>query len=608
MKPRYRLAPNVDAVRVGAEIWLISTAASVQYLARLPAGSIDETALAHGRGVALTGSETDIAMTLAQLDEHRLIERATSETIAGGAWPAFVPTEIRAGQWTMRAGNEILLFRANASGSLAATFATAACSFAQPEFQLAAKAILEGTFSEVSSAVELPVSLAAVMQAGTANTVVSKLAVNSELGGLRPRVSEWWERLPAAIVRALNRIAAGGNPSPLFQLIPMIADARTIHGKPSLSCDAVLSRHRSLELGAEVPMQIGRDADGETAATKAAIESLERLCGQTAPDSASKFTITRTDLVKDFPLERFPRTQQWRNSADGASTRGQDEMQCVEINEGETRLPCPVDFVYFGRAVEHRERLFNANSSGMAAHFDFERAVESGFFELIERDALMVHWLTMRSPPRLVQDGHFPQQQRAIQNINGWGYDVHLLDLTLDLAPVVAAVALNRKKRFPYFICGAGCAPTRAQACDRAVAELETSLWAMIGRTIDPIRREAVTSPSDHAAFYANPENAGPIEFLLSGSRATRVPGNDGAIWNESTSASAQLRRRGFRCFVKDITARQVADLTRVTVVRTLVTELLPIQFGFHAEISEPTRIGKFGSLRNRPEAPHFFS
>ena len=60
----------------------------------------------------------------------------------------------------------------------------------------------------------------------------------------------------------------------------------------------------------------------------------------------------------------------------------------------------PSDLVYYGQK-DDKNRIYYGNSSGIAAHFDFDEAKRRAVIELIERDALMCNWFSQESPYRV---------------------------------------------------------------------------------------------------------------------------------------------------------------------------------------------------------------
>lgn len=86
-----------------------------------------------------------------------------------------------------------------------------------------------------------------------------------------------------------------------------------------------------------------------------------------------------------------------------------------------------------------------ANTNGCAAGFVYEDAVVSAIFELIERDAFSVHWLTKTSPRIVdISDSELlflGEVRRAIQS---FGYSCYVMDITTDIAyPSICVTAVR---------------------------------------------------------------------------------------------------------------------------------------------------------------------
>ena len=84
----------------------------------------------------------------------------------------------------------------------------------------------------------------------------------------------------------------------------------------------------------------------------------------------------------------------------------------------------------------------------MAAHFNKEIAIDTALYELIERDTFSVTWYSKR---RVNSINHECLPLDLRDRISEWkqlGYNVSILDLTLDGPPVAVAGPVESKPHF----------------------------------------------------------------------------------------------------------------------------------------------------------------
>lgn len=161
-----------------------------------------------------------------------------------------------------------------------------------------------------------------------------------------------------------------------------------------------------------------------------------------------------------------------------------------------------------------------ASSTGAACHVATDEALLAGLFEVIERDAIMLHWLNRRSPRRIrVSERRSPEFARW----SGRHFDVKdlefvLLDLTCDSGiPTVACLALGDGDAWPAAVLGAATRADPADAARKALCETVQILAALEAhdwRTQPPLAATDVRTFEDHARFYARADAAKHLRFL----------------------------------------------------------------------------------------------
>ena len=239
-------------------------------------------------------------------------------------------------------------------------------------------------------------------------------------------------------------------------------------------------------------------------------------------------------------------------------------------------------------ALLPRASLYAETSSGVAAHWSRERALLSAVLELVERDAFMIHWLLRHPPPRLDGDELGSPGNDVIAGIRSAGYDVELVDLSLDLRlPVVAAFGLRDDGQKPALLVGAGCALEPRAAARKALAELGGAVFSWVDRPwrpAPPMQPDEVCRLEDHGAAYAHPLWRDRAAFLWSAEETRRLdemprlPAGEEAV-SPLAALVEELRRHHLELIAVDLTTPDVSS-SGLHVVRAVVPGLQPIGFG----------------------------
>ena len=269
--------------------------------------------------------------------------------------------------------------------------------------------------------------------------------------------------------------------------------------------------------------------------------------------------------------------------------------------DGQRRLVA-VDNVFYPlsqRQARHAP-CWQANSSGVAAFETREGAQLRAILELIERDAFLVTWYARRPVRELRASSLSPflaSRQAAWQ---AKGYDLQFLDLTLDSAPVVLAILISSTAA-PCFSAGASAATNIRAAADKAMREAEASVWTLGKGDCTPISDPTeIRSPEDHGRYYLDPRRLRDLDWLLSGKVVDAMDGDIGAV--DAAGLMAQ-----FEAVAIDL---GVASIPQFAVVRMVSPRLLPMTFGYGADLRRHPRLQTLGLQWDWGEvaAPHFFS
>ncbi|HCJ66334.1 MAG TPA: hypothetical protein DHV62_03170, partial [Elusimicrobia bacterium] len=297
----------------------------------------------------------------------------------------------------------------------------------------------------------------------------------------------------------------------------------------------------------------------------------------------------------------------------------------VEIQENLTRKikKVPLSFVSYAQKISNccYPCHFLSSSSGMAAHTVFDEAVKRGALEIIERDAILIHWFNKIKPKRIILGHTLDYTETLSTNLEKLGYELILADLTLDTMPVVIAMAVKKDGEFPFFA-GAASYERKIDAIKKAEEELEFTVSQRmkhrnkLRQKIKDTSLKEIREPTDHEALYLKPEMFKHLKFLFEGP-VHRVSENE---LYDKTDLYSVLGAGGFKLYHLDMTAREVRQLELgIKVVRAIIPGFVPITFGYGQEplgmrriYETPVKIG----LRNKKITeteiinnylPHFF-
>jgi ribosomal protein S12 methylthiotransferase accessory factor len=294
----------------------------------------------------------------------------------------------------------------------------------------------------------------------------------------------------------------------------------------------------------------------------------------------------------------------------------------TDLHSGEA-VPLPAALVHLVYPMPRAEDHFTAvTSNGLAAGPTLARAILSGLYEVIERDALMITWMNRLPATELDAMECRCHAATIIRHYRRFGVGVRLLKLATDQLPtVIMAVADDSDPARPARLIGMGCDLDPVVACDKAIFELcqTRPSEAIRHRDNPPAGRlksyEDVKDLDDHPAFHAMRENLHEFDFLGDGAESVALGDLASFATGDSeadvAAVAARLSETGARAAYADITLPDVAE-AGYRVVRAIATGLQPIHFGWgQARLGSnrlydaPMRWG-FASQPSTPEALNY--
>lgn len=230
-------------------------------------------------------------------------------------------------------------------------------------------------------------------------------------------------------------------------------------------------------------------------------------------------------------------------------------------------------------------------SNGLAAGSCFEDAALRALYELIERDAFMLHWLAGLTGERIDPHGCDAVSRRAIDEVQRLGAqtELYLLDLNGGY-PTVVCLGLGDGVSWPGATIGLGTHANIDVALRKAVLE-----HGHYGPYIRGLMREGqhlhVRAPEDvvgnlsHGLYYCHAHNTAGLGDLRQEQISVKLADLRKRYREEPSLAAcaARLSAFGIRTAVVDLTTPDLA-MAGLSVVRALGTYMQPIHFGFGYE------------------------
>jgi len=253
------------------------------------------------------------------------------------------------------------------------------------------------------------------------------------------------------------------------------------------------------------------------------------------------------------------------------------------------RVYLPAQLVYLSGIFKREQDIAPEQiTTGAALGNGLEHAFESGFLEVVERDAFIISYLNKRRVPRIVD---FPDSVNDIlQYLKRYYIDVFVFDITTDLEiPAVMAIAVDKRGFGPAISVGLKSGFDIENVILGSVTEsIQSRRQIRFDREMSGARAKLPTesrirSIKDRYYYWYPQRMIGHLDFWLKGNTAI---GFD-KLWAHSSSLKEsvkQLRDRGYHIFYTDITLGELKK-TGFVAGKVLIPELQPLY------LSERTKV-----------------
>ena len=374
----------------------------------------------------------------------------------------------------------------------------------------------------------------------------------------------------------------------------------------------------SARVSAEHSWSHGRDASPALAYTKAIAEAKEWAACGGIPDTLVqarfadlKMAIDPRNIIRFHPaqyrLRRFP-FKPFDEKVEYAWTEGYDELAGLSVYI----LADLVYFPYFPKTPYYAY----ANSSGVAAYPNKQKAIETSTLELIERDSFMIAYLTRLEFPTVRRQTLPRGIRRRIRELKESGFSIWIKDHSIDLAPVACVLAQSEK--FTYTTCASCASFDIEHAVSHALMEVEASVLVRLqngpAKRIKPCE---VVMPLDHGRLYEEKRYFHRADFLIHSRNSITFQNIGRSVAQSWQKLLDQFEIKGRRLFTIPLyLPDKDGGNGDLYIVRSIVPGLLPMTFGYRQEPAGMMRIYTiakgFGnrqlSYRELTKFPHPFA
>ena len=321
---------------------------------------------------------------------------------------------------------------------------------------------------------------------------------------------------------------------------------------------------------------MGVAEEASEARLKAVVEAVERYCFAWPHDPSLVFRGAYREIEQwAVPLESFrPYTDAQYAARPALRFPGPsdpiDWSWAYSVTKDRFSL-VPAVTAYATVATRPPNNFGGAGSStGIASHVSMDAALLAGLLEVVERDALMIHWLNRRSPRRIVADGDDgPGGVEGLmrRHFRLPDFEFVLLDITADSGiPTVGCLATSHNPERPACAFGSASRLDPAEATRKALFEAAQVLAGLHGLGVDArssFPESAVRDIWDHARFYAAGANFDRVGFLAHSPERVRLSDlpslGTGRAGDDLEECVSRLAGIGLEVLAVDLTPADVA-------------------------------------------------
>jgi ribosomal protein S12 methylthiotransferase accessory factor len=344
----------------------------------------------------------------------------------------------------------------------------------------------------------------------------------------------------------------------------------------------------------------GSAATRGVAAAKAIGEGIERYCAaifelEELPLTSYREAPFPCTAPAEFAL--YSREQYERSGFPWVSFEDDTQVRWAPGIDLATGEPCHVPavrvFIPYHYYVGTGEAPIDQPiSTGLASHTDATLAVRSAIAEVVERDAFLIVWQAMMSPPQVRLETLSAANYDLVERFEAASNRVVMFDITLDVGiPTILTAILGENEGAPALVVAGASAPDPEEAARKSLEEAPlTRLYSqyMVSRAPrlvpDPPDYASIDSQGAHLNFWTDHAILPFADFLFASQ--VRVDFSEipslatGDPIEDVRAMVSRIRAVGERVVLADLTTDDVRELG-FTVVRAIVPGFHPLHVGY---------------------------
>lgn len=267
--------------------------------------------------------------------------------------------------------------------------------------------------------------------------------------------------------------------------------------------------------------------------------------------------------------------------------------EAVDLATNE-KVYVPAAMVYLPYQINDQENKIIQNiSTGLASHVTYENAATNAICEVIERDAFMIHWRRLITPPKIDISTLPNNLQTILDNYRKCGFEISLYNITTDIkVPTIIALMESQRLDQPPLILSGACSLLTENAILSAIEELDLAREHSYNilkkdKLVGLSSPELVRTNKDHMLFWHCKENLQYINFIKNSDQFISFDKLSKLDIAASPSTLKILVNRvqdvGLDIYIADITSSDIASYG-LSVVRAIIPKAHPLSFGYGYE------------------------
>ncbi|RCW26107.1 ribosomal protein S12 methylthiotransferase accessory factor [Marinilabilia salmonicolor] len=259
---------------------------------------------------------------------------------------------------------------------------------------------------------------------------------------------------------------------------------------------------------------------------------------------------------------------------------------CYDLTYGKETY-CPSAFIYLPWTIEDKW-ILSGTSTGLAAHTNFNKALLTALYELIERDAFVITWHQKIVSPKIIIDKSI---QSFINQVFPSNYEFHFFDITYDIkVPTVMGLCFGEAEYGKFVAIGTATRDSYKEALKKVILEISQSVpyfRYMLGKRkswVPDNDFNQLLSFEDHSIFYLKrPDLQGVLDEWRNAKASMKIDFQLDDIKNTKDciyDIIGQLKNKNYNILVKDITTPD-ANQVGYYCLRVIIPQLLQMGGAF---------------------------